>query len=255
MNYLIILWIILACIIAYVIGSTPFSVWIGNLATGKDLRDYNIGNPGGFNAIITYGAKVGLTITFLDILKGTISIVLADQIFNLDYFYIGGDNTNLWHSLAVILVPAFCILGHNYTFWLKFQGGRGFGVIMGTLLYMNPLVYIVYMFSTAIQTQALKFPSRFANILSIFIVVPASFFMPLFPPWTTIGTLWILGGTGYAFMVQGIVTLLMWIAILHRNWSGVIHAFTGKEWGFNALGGGQQISKDFETKKEAVDKE
>jgi glycerol-3-phosphate acyltransferase PlsY len=254
MNYLIILWIILACIIAYFIGSIPFSVWIGNLATGKDLRDYNIGNPGGFNAIITYGAKVGLTITFLDILKGTITIILIDQIFSLPYFTEGG-TTQLWHSLACILGPAFCILGHNYTFWLRFQGGRGFGVIMGTLLYMNPLVYLIYMVSTAIQTQALKFPSRFANILSIFVVTPAAFFIPLFPPWTTIGSLWVLGGTGYVFMIQGFIVLLMWITILHRNWSGVVHAFTGKEWSFSALGGGQQIAEDFATKKDTEEKE
>jgi glycerol-3-phosphate acyltransferase PlsY len=254
MNYLIILWIVFACIIAYFIGSIPFSVWIGNLATGKDLREYNIGNPGGFNAIITYGAKVGLTIAYLDILKGTLSIALIDQIFSLSYFTEGG-TTIVWHLLACILGPAFCILGHNYSVWLRFQGGRGFGVIMGTMLYMNPLVYIVYMVMTAIQTQALKLPSRFANILAGFVVVPAAFFMPIFPPWTTIASLWVLGGTGYAFMIQGFVVLLMWIAILPRNWSGVIHAFSGKEWSFSALGGGQKISDEFGTKKESVEKE
>lgn len=254
MNYLIILWIVLACIIAYFIGSVPFSVWIGNLATGKDLREYNIGNPGGFNAIITYGAKVGLTIAFLDILKGTLTIALIDQIFSLPYFTEGG-TTPIWHSIACILGPAFCILGHNYSVWLKFEGGRGFGVIMGTMLYMNPLVYIVYMVMTAIQTQALKLPSRFANILAGFVVAPAAFFMPIFPPWTTIASLWVLGGTGYAYMIQGFVVLLMWIAILHRNWSGVVHAFTGKEWSFNALGGGQQIAEDFATKKDSAEKE
>lgn len=254
MNYLIILWIVLACIIAYFIGSVPFSVWIGNLATGKDLREYNIGNPGGFNAIITYGAKVGLTIAFLDILKGTLTIALIDQIFSLPYFTEGG-TTPIWHSIACILGPAFCILGHNYSVWLKFQGGRGFGVIMGTMLYMNPLVYLIYMVMTAIQTQGLKLPSRLANILSIFVVVPTAFFMPLSPPWTIIASLWVLGGTGYAFMIQGFVVLLMWITILHRNWSGVIHAFTGKEWSFSALDGGQKISEDFATKNEAAEKE
>ncbi len=254
MNYLIILWVVLACLVAYFIGALPFSVWIGNLATGKDLREYNIGNPGGFNAMITYGAKVGLTITFLDVFKGTITIALIDQIFSLPYFHEYG-TTNVWHSIACILGPAFCILGHNYTFWLKFQGGRGIGVLMGTLLYVNPLVYMTFMLLTAFQTQGLKLPSRLSNIIAGIFVVPAAFFIPLSPPWTGIAGLWVAGGAAYAFMIQGFLTLLMWIAVLHRHWSGIVHAFTGKEWSFSALDGGQKISDNFETKKESVEKE
>ena len=74
-----ILWVVLACLGAFLLGSIPFSVLIGVLATGKDLRQYNIGNPGGFNSLLTYGPAIGLPIIFLDILKGTVSIILIDQ--------------------------------------------------------------------------------------------------------------------------------------------------------------------------------
>jgi hypothetical protein len=46
----------------------------------------------------------------------------------------------------------------------------------------------------------------------------------------------------------------MWLAILHRHWSGIVHAFTGKEWSFSALEG-QKITDNFDTKKESVEKE
>ncbi len=248
MNWINILWIILACVGAFLLGSIPWSVWLGILFTGKDLREYNIGNPGGFNAMITFGPLLGYTITFADIGKGTLTIALIDQIFSLSYFM---DDSMYWHFAAVILGPVCCILGHNYTPWLKFQGGRGMGVIIGTLLYINPLIYWTYMLTTAVLTQGLKLPSRLTSILTGVLAIPAAFFMPLAPPWTFVhGSL--IVASGIVFLTQGLLTLCMWIAILQRNWSGVVHAFSGKEWSFSALDG-QKISDDFETKKEAIE--
>ena len=63
--------VILACLVGYLLGSLPFSVWIGTLATGIDLREHGVKNPGGMNAAATYGLKIGLPIIFLDFLKGT----------------------------------------------------------------------------------------------------------------------------------------------------------------------------------------
>lgn len=48
------LWVGLACLGSYLSGSIPFSVWLGKLLTSKDLRNYNVGNPGGFNVAMTY---------------------------------------------------------------------------------------------------------------------------------------------------------------------------------------------------------
>ncbi|NHJ03798.1 MAG: glycerol-3-phosphate acyltransferase [Candidatus Heimdallarchaeota archaeon] len=245
-----ILWISLACIGAYIIGSIPFSVWIGKLATGKDLRNYNIGNPGGFNAMITYGPFVGLSITFLDIFKGALTIALIDHIFSMGYF---STSTNLWHVIACILGPVFCILGHNYSFWLKFKGGRGTGVLMGTLLYVNPLVYFTYMIITAIQIQGLKIPSRLSNVIVGFFFVPIAFFIPISPPWTFILESWTVGSPSFAFLTQGLLSLAMWLAIIPKHWSGVVKAITGKgeDWNFST-NEGQKIDSDFQTKKEAV---
>ena len=130
------LWFTLGLVGAFLSGSVPYSVIIGRLATGKDLRKYNIGNPGGFNAVITYGIPIGLTVMFVDILKGFVPFMALDLIFRNTTTM--GPHT-IWYKLIMILGPALCILGHNHSPWLGFKGGRGSAVFIGTLLWMNPL--------------------------------------------------------------------------------------------------------------------
>ena len=252
LGYINILWVSLACIGAFMLGSIPFSVWIGKIATGKDLRKYNIGNPGGMNAMITYGPVIGLSITFLDLAKGALAIAFIDHIFSMDYFSSSG--TNYWHVIACILGPAFCVFGHNYTPFLKFKGGRGTGVLMGTLLYVNPLVYFTYMILTAIQTQGLKIPNRLSNVIVGIFFVPVAFFIPISPPWTVILESWIAGTPSFAFLTQGLIALSLWLAILPRHWSGVVKAITGKgeDWSISPLKG-QKIDEEFQTKKEVIE--
>lgn len=233
MALLNILWLLLAFIGAFLLGSIPFSVWIGRLATGVDLREKNIGNPGGFNAMITYGPIVGLSITFMDLSKGIISIAYLDHIFSMDYFATGG--INYWHVIAIILGPAICVLGHNYSPWLKFKGGRGIGVYMGTMFYMNPLVFVCFIFIMSIFIQGLKVQSRFGNVLAILATIPIALFLPISPPWTNILDSLVLGASDYLFLAQGLIVFCAWLAILPKMWTGVMAAIRGKgeDWGFD----------------------
>ena len=106
-----ILWATIAGISAYLVGSIPFSLWVGRLAKGVDLREHNTGNPGGFNALRTFGPKLGFPILFLDELKGVITIALIDHLFSLQYF-VESDGSNITHTIMCIIGPALCILGH-----------------------------------------------------------------------------------------------------------------------------------------------
>ena len=101
MIFLKIILVCIACLGSYIIGSIPFSVWIGKLVKGTDLRNKKTGNPGGFNALRTFGPKIGLPIMFLDFFKGTITIALLDHLFSFDYF-IASNGSNIWHILACI---------------------------------------------------------------------------------------------------------------------------------------------------------
>lgn len=244
-----ILWLILGLLGSFLSGSIPYSVIIGRLATGKDLRNFNIGNPGGFNAVMTYGVPIGMTILFIDVFKGLFSIALLDFIFSLDHFML---DDPLWHTLAVTIGPAVCILGHNHTPFLKFKGGRGSAVFIGTLFWMNPLILLVFLFPFGIMIGLFKVPTRVSNILAVVFFVPASMFLAFSPPWNWIYVYdWIIvvGGKVSLMMVPFFITLGMWLAWLPRHWPSLIAAIKGEEWTLK-ISEGQQIPDQFETKQE-----
>ncbi|NHJ40567.1 MAG: glycerol-3-phosphate acyltransferase [Asgard group archaeon] len=178
-----ILWIVLACIGAYFLGSIPFSVWIGKLAKGVDLRKHNVKNPGGMNAVMTYGHAIGIPILLLDFFKGTLTIALLDHIFSIEYF-VAGDGSNIWYTLAVFLGPMFCILGHNYPIWLKFDGGQGLGVFMGVMLYLNPILFTFYSLGMIFIMLVVKIKLRYGTMLVIILDILLALFMQINPPWS-----------------------------------------------------------------------
>jgi len=183
MTGLKILWLILSCIGGYLLGSIPFSVWIGKIAFGKDVRNYNVRNAGGMNAVLTLGPAVGIPILFLDFLKGTVTIALIDHIFSLDYF-VSTEGTNIWHSLACFLGSICCILGHNYSIWLKFDGGQGLGVYTGIVIYINPIVFGFYNIFIIVIMLTKKVNVRVGTLLAILLQSVLIMFIPINPPWS-----------------------------------------------------------------------
>jgi len=180
-----ILWLVLACLVSYFLGSIPFSVWIGKLVGSVDLRKHNIKNPGGMNAVMTYGRAIGLTIMLLDFAKGAVLIGLIDHLFSLANF-VAPDGSNIWYTLAVILGPMFGILGHNYPVWLKFKGGQGLGVFMGAIWYLNPLLFTFYAVGVIFIVAVVKMNVRYGTMVVILLDIVLSLFMPIFPPWVNI---------------------------------------------------------------------
>ncbi|MHA1742962.1 MAG: glycerol-3-phosphate acyltransferase [Candidatus Heimdallarchaeota archaeon] len=176
------LWMILALMGSYVIGSIPFSVWLGKLAKGIDLRKHNVGNPGGMNAILTYGILLGVPIMLLDFFKGTVVIALLDHIFSLEHFSSQGPN-NFWHTFVCLLGPLFCAIGHSYSVFLKFNGGQGLGVFMGVLIYLNPLVFLIHVILITLLMASKKFTVRVASFIVALLDVIAMALIPFVPPW------------------------------------------------------------------------
>ncbi|HUU77930.1 MAG TPA: glycerol-3-phosphate acyltransferase [candidate division Zixibacteria bacterium] len=249
-----ILWLFLGLLGSFISGSIPYSVLIGRLATGKDLRNFNIGNPGGFNAVMTYGLPIGMTVIYVDILKGLIPIALLDWIFHMDYFM---NDSSIWHTLIVILGPAVCILGHNHSPFLKFKGGRGSAVFIGTLLWMNPLVLITFFIPFGLMIGLLKVPTRLSNILAVVFFAPASLFITIYPPWNWIYSLaWIgeIAGKVTFYWTPFFIALAMWIAWLPRHWPSIIAAIKGEEWTLS-ITEGQQFSEKFDTQKDEATRE
>ena len=118
-------------LVAFLCGSLPFSVWIGRLALQTDIRGVGDGNPGATNVLQAGGSLWGLLAVVLDFAKGAIPVA----IFNYEWGLTGG-----WLT-AVSLAP---ILGHAFSPFLRFRGGKAlavtFGIWTGLTLWLAPTV-------------------------------------------------------------------------------------------------------------------
>jgi len=132
-----------AVIIGYILGSIPFGLLIVKIKTGKDIRNVESGRTGGTNAVRAAGFGAGLLTAILDILKGAVSVWLAQAFMPQDH-------------LIHILAPLAAILGHNYSVFLidrdesgklRFHGGAGgapaLGGAVGLWPWMFPIVFTV----------------------------------------------------------------------------------------------------------------
>ncbi len=100
---------ILTFLLAFTAGALPFSVWVGRLALGEDIRRYGDANPGATNVLRAGGKKAAAVALLLDFLKGALPVGIAH--FQLDF--------SGWALVVVALLP---VLGHAFS---PFLGGRG----------------------------------------------------------------------------------------------------------------------------------
>ncbi|MDD5505267.1 MAG: glycerol-3-phosphate 1-O-acyltransferase PlsY [Candidatus Omnitrophica bacterium] len=134
------LWITVALITSYLLGSIPTAYFFGKLLKGIDIRKVGSGNIGATNAMRALGKGAGITVLLLDILKGFIVVVLLG-----DYFC---SKPILWQEHNLRIIMGLCsICGHNWTIFLRFKGGKGiatsFGVLLGLALKLPGLGMVI----------------------------------------------------------------------------------------------------------------
>jgi glycerol-3-phosphate acyltransferase PlsY len=138
-------WPVLA---AYVAGATPFGYLAGKLK-GIDLRQHGSGNIGATNALRILGKPIGIAVLVLDMLKGLLPVLLA---------------MNLSDRPAIHVATALAaILGHNYTFWLGFKGGKGIATTAGAILPLMPWALL----AAVITWVAVLLTTRYVSVASI----------------------------------------------------------------------------------------
>lgn len=117
-------------ILAYLIGSFPSGVIIGRVFCHKDPRDAGSHNIGTTNSYRVLGPIAGTAVLFLDILKGTLAASLP-MIFHIPN-----------HAL-VLIVGLAAVVGHAYSIFLHFTGGKAVATSAGILLAYNPLFFVI----------------------------------------------------------------------------------------------------------------
>ncbi|MEQ8674357.1 MAG: glycerol-3-phosphate acyltransferase [Aggregatilineales bacterium] len=163
---------------AFFCGSLPFSVWVGKYGLQKDIRDYGDGNPGTFNVLRAGGLTWGGLALMLDISKGAFPVGLAAQVFG-------------WDGLALIVIAIMPVLGHAFSPFLGFKGGKAIattgGIWIGLALVEAPLVFgVALVFWYLVLTSsawATMFTFATALIYFMFTGKPALWFAVLALNW------------------------------------------------------------------------
>jgi acyl phosphate:glycerol-3-phosphate acyltransferase len=120
----------LSGVLGYLIGSIPTAFLLVRWKSNVDIRQEGSGNVGALNSLLVTGSKVvGAVVLLLDLMKGVLAVLLARSLFA------GFASEAIAGSAAV--------LGHNYSIWLRFKGGRGLATAAGVMLVLSwPVVAV-----------------------------------------------------------------------------------------------------------------
>lgn len=142
-------------IIAFLLGSIPFGLIIANLK-GVDIRAHGSGNIGATNVLRVIGKKYGITCLILDALKGYLPVLLAINLIQIEgkmvtphlafldslALHLSGAE-QLKGQFAQVLTALLAVLGHNYSPWVGFKGGKGIATSAGVLIGLMPFAVIL----------------------------------------------------------------------------------------------------------------
>ena len=169
--------------IGYLLGSIPFGLVLTRFAGTADLRSIGSGNIGATNVLRTGRKGLAAATLLLDMLKGTVAVIVAGSF--------GGPD-------AAMLAALGAFLGHLFPVWLKFHGGKGVAVYIGVLLglfWPAAVVFCLVWLATAVT-------SRYSSLAALV----ASVVTPLF--------LWWFGHAALASLFA-VLTLLLFY--MHRE--------------------------------------
>ena len=120
------LWTYPALVVCYLLGAIPFGVIVGKVTRGIDIRDFGSGNIGFSNVLRTLGFGPGLAVFILDTGKGFVAVELCRWLGMNDYLIVTGG--------------ILSILGHSFSVFLRFQGGRAVATSLGVMAGLTPII-------------------------------------------------------------------------------------------------------------------
>jgi len=150
---------ILAAVLGYFTGSIPTGFLLAK-ARGIDIRSVGSGNIGATNVSRYLGKSAGILVLLADALKGWLAVVLLGALISM--WFDAGPETAAREWIR-ICAGVGAVLGHNFTCWLHFKGGKGIATSAGVLLALVPLPLLI-IFAVFVVVFAL---SRYVSLASI----------------------------------------------------------------------------------------
>ena len=156
----------ISLVLTYILGSIPFAYIYGRIFRKIDIREHGSGNIGATNVLRVLGTKAGIIVLLLDILKGFIPVLIFSLLYPLTQ----------WHP---VLIGIFAILGHTFTIFLKFKGGRGVATSAGVFLALSPYTITAAILIFILVVVITKYVSLGSMFAAIFLVITHTIFFLL----------------------------------------------------------------------------
>ena len=186
--------IFLGATMAYLLGSIPSGLWIGRKFFQIDIRQHGSGNLGATNSFRILGKKAGTIVLLMDLLKGSISVLLLKQ---MDL-----------HGISPLIIALFAVVGHTYPLFANFKGGKAVATFAGVILAYQPVLFLIGL-GIFILTLAISKMVSFTSMLTISIGVLLSLY--------------------FQDIVLTIIALLADIFIIYRHRTNIQRIVNGTE--------------------------
>jgi glycerol-3-phosphate acyltransferase PlsY len=197
-------WLLIA-IISYFIGSVPSGYLVAR-TQGVDIRQHGSRNIGATNVLRVMGKKWGYLVFLCDASKGFLAVKLGMLV---------ATHAQLSPVLGGVIAAITCILGHNYTIWLGFKGGKGIATSGGVILALFPIAVVCCL---ALVWIGVFYAGKYVSLASIAAAVALPVAVFLIVPKTG-GEFWTLFG----FSVL-ICALAVW-----RHQANIVRLMNGTE--------------------------
>lgn len=159
--------VILLLIFSYLFGSIPFSLIISKTFYNIDLREHGSGNVGTTNTFRILGKKAGIVVLILDLLKGAIPVWVAMLV-----------STDV--DFPVVIFGVVAAIGHVYSIFLKFKGGKAVATGGGAILAAAPIIFLVVLAAFLITLKLSKYVSLGSVLAAVALLISVLFTGDLF---------------------------------------------------------------------------
>ena len=180
---------------SYLLGSIPNGLIFGKLIWNKDLRKFGSKNIGATNAWRVIGKSAGIFIFLLDFLKGALSVFIAQSF-----------GSSPW---IVMLAGLLAIIGHSFSIYLSFHGGKGVATGLGVIAVMIPKATLIVFFTWLIIVLITRYVSLGSCIAAALVPILAFYF-----------------DAEFAFVLFGFVAAIF---IIGRHRDNIARLLRGKE--------------------------
>ena len=150
---------IIVALYSYLLGSIPFGLIFTKIFLKKDIRKIGSGNIGATNVLRTGKKYLAVLTLFFDSIKGYIAVFITLESFQELYLY----------------SAFFCLVGHIFSIWLKFKGGKGVATFLGIIFFLSYDYFIIFILSWLILIVIFKY-SSLSSICSVLSVAIYDYF-------------------------------------------------------------------------------